>query len=68
MDILLPPKSTGERESVKNHARQLIIIGANGAGKSRFTERLVNDLSGKAFRLSALKALYDSKEQIRRFD
>ena len=63
MDILLPPKANGEQEKIANRVRQLIIIGANGSGKTRFTERLINDLSGKSFRLSALKALYDSKEQ-----
>ncbi len=61
MDILLPPKSDGEQVQVKNRARQLIIIGANGSGKTRFTERLISDLSGKSFRLSALNALYNTK-------
>lgn len=62
MDILLPPKANGEQEKIANRVHQLIIIGANGSGKTRFTERLINDLSGKSFRISALKALYDSKE------
>lgn len=62
MEILLPPKSNGDREKVAYRTRQLIIIGANGSGKTRFSERLIADLSGLAFRLSALDALYDSRK------
>ena len=62
MDILLPLKHTGERETIQSRTRQLIIIGANGSGKTRFTERLIKDLEGRSFRISALDALYDSRE------
>lgn len=62
MDILLPLKHTGERETIQSRTRQLIIIGANGSGKTRFTERLIKDLEGHSFRVSALDALYDSRE------
>ena len=34
------------------------VIGANGAGKTRFTDYLVSDLKERAFCLSALEALY----------
>lgn len=61
MEILLPPKSTGERETIAADTRQLIIIGANGAGKSRFTDYLISDLNGRSFKLSALQALYDTR-------
>lgn len=61
MEILLPPKVNGERETVSAGTRRLIIIGANGSGKTRFTERLIADLSGRSFRLSALAALYDTR-------
>lgn len=44
-----------------SHSR-LIIIGANGAGKSRFTAKLYSDLGDKAYRLSALQGLYGSTE------
>lgn len=63
MELLLPPKSNGESEKLPVGARRLIIIGANGSGKTRFTERLISDTEGKAFRLSALHALYDTRSQ-----
>ncbi len=63
MEILLPPKINGEREKISSGTQRLIIIGANGAGKTRFTNRLISDLSGRAFKLSALKALYDTRHQ-----
>ena len=34
------------------------LLGANGAGKTRFTERFISELDSPVFRLSALKALY----------
>ena len=59
MDILLPKKTGGEREIISGTApHRIIIIGANGAGKTRFTENLVNELANKAYKLSALQALY----------
>lgn len=57
--LLLPPKLDGFRDSVDCRAgRRIVIIGANGAGKSRFTERLIADAEVHVFRLSALNALY----------
>ena len=61
MRLVFPPKFDGSKLALNDDSRQLIIIGANGAGKSRFTEHLINSLQGKAFRLSALHALYDSR-------
>ncbi|MBQ9076678.1 MAG: DUF4435 domain-containing protein [Muribaculaceae bacterium] len=61
MDIMLPPKANGEQEKVSSGTRRLIIIGANGSGKTRFTEYLINELSGRAFSLSALYALFDTR-------
>lgn len=34
MEIILPPKK-GEVENVKLEFEQLIVVGANGAGKTR---------------------------------
>ena len=62
MKILLPPKKDKTREEIAIGNRQITIIGANGAGKTRFTERLINDLQGQAFRMSIISALYDSRE------
>ena len=41
MNILLPPKKNNQREEISANNRQITIIGANGAGKTRFTERLI---------------------------
>lgn len=42
--------------------RCLTVIGANGAGKTRFTHALANSLGERAFRMSALTALYYNGE------
>lgn len=60
--MILPPKRTGKPDIIPADQQRIIIIGANGAGKSRFTERLAESLPDKAFRLSALKAMYDRSE------
>ena len=41
--------------------RRITVIGANGAGKSRFAARLVADLGDRAVNVSALSAIYDSR-------
>lgn len=61
-DIQLPPRSDGSRATVAPHRKRLVIIGANGAGKTRFTERLVADSPAGVFRMSALNALYHKYE------
>ncbi|MCH5326154.1 MAG: DUF4435 domain-containing protein [Duncaniella sp.] len=59
MLITLPPRQNGPRlEVYTERSRHLTIIGANGAGKSRFASSLASSLGKKAFHLSALKALY----------
>lgn len=35
MEVLLPPKK-GEVEKVKLDFEQLVVVGTNGAGKTRF--------------------------------
>lgn len=60
MKITLPPCHDMRRKQLESDARSLIVIGANGSGKSRFTGMMVNDLSGKAVKISAIKALYVS--------
>lgn len=56
--LLLPPGLDGRRENIGSGKRRIIIIGANGAGKSRFTERFISEVPTPVFRLSALNALY----------
>ena len=45
MKILLPPKRNGERQEITAGNRQITIIGANGSGKTRFTDYLIKELS-----------------------
>lgn len=58
MDIQLPPKSDGTAVEIPGGTRQITIIGANGSGKTRFTDYLIEKYRGKSYRMSALNALY----------
>lgn len=59
MEMNLPPRVAGEPLTIDTeNSRQIIIIGANGSGKTRFASRLAADMGDSAFRISALKALY----------
>lgn len=57
MELKLPPDKEGKQITLDLH-HPMVIIGANGAGKSRFAERLAADNPGRLWRLSALDALY----------
>lgn len=66
MILTLPPRIGGEALSVDTaDNRQIIIIGANGSGKTRFANRLMADLGPKAFRMSAIKAIYGKDDENR---
>lgn len=56
--ITLPPKQNGSADTLRDNGRTIVIVGANGAGKTRFTNRLCADLGDRAFRVSALDGLY----------
>ena len=58
MDIRLPKRMDGHQPDVLIDSKQITIIGTNGAGKSRFCSALVDELGNKAYRISALKALF----------
>lgn len=58
MEIILPPNLEGKSLPLPAGVRNLTIIGANGAGKSRFSQFLANSLGSQAFSLSALKAIF----------
>ena len=62
MDIKLPDKTNGQEAYVLRNARQVTLIGANGSGKSRFCNWLVNECGDKAYRISALKAMFPQTE------
>lgn len=57
----LPLKTDGSRPTLDAAKRQLVIIGANGAGKSRFTAHLLADApQGTVFPISPLRAMFGS--------
>ena len=56
MEILLPPKQ-GEVENVKLDFEQLVVVGANGAGKTRFGSWIEEHNYEKVHRISAQKSL-----------
>ena len=60
--MLLPPKANGQPISLPDDVGQLTVIGANGSGKTRFTEYLALQLDSKAYRLSALEALSEGAQ------
>ena len=62
MDIILPDRIDGAPAQVLENVRQVTLIGANGSGKSRFAQWLVNKYSDRAYRVSALKALFPTIE------
>ncbi|MDE6463331.1 MAG: hypothetical protein K2L16_01685, partial [Muribaculaceae bacterium] len=67
MEITLPPRKDGHSPSVLtiDAGSPLVIIGANGAGKTRFTRAIVDSLGDKALRLNALGALYERRQSER---
>lgn len=63
MDILLPDRMDGTPAQTLENVRQITLIGANGSGKTRFANWLVNKYKDNAFRISALKALFPSSSK-----
>ena len=57
--IMLPPQSDGTGNQISLSARRVVVVGANGAGKSRFAARMAADLGCRAFQLSVLNALFE---------
>lgn len=56
--LKLPPLTGGGALEVEDSARQIVVVGANGAGKSRFTACLTRSVGDKAYTLSALNAIF----------
>ncbi|MCM1356226.1 MAG: DUF4435 domain-containing protein [Staphylococcus sp.] len=66
MRITLPPRTNSAPLSIDtadNH--QMIIIGANGSGKTRFANRMMEDLGPLSFKMSAIKAIYGKDDESR---
>lgn len=66
MNINLPRRKDADTPAQLSVApgTSIVIIGANGAGKTRFTASMVGQLGEKAFRISALDGLYDRRKTI----
>ncbi len=57
MEITLPPKNDSSKRIVLQNPHNIVIIGANGAGKSRFGEKIEQEYPEQAFRISALNSV-----------
>lgn len=56
--LILPASKRKPAPKPSGDSRRLVVIGANGAGKTRFTDAMCADPDNKAFRLNAIDALY----------
>jgi hypothetical protein len=61
-ELQLPP-SQKERSQVMTVGRQVTIIGANGAGKSRFMDEMMHLCGERAYCLNALSAFFPEREE-----
>lgn len=62
--MTLPPRSNGEPLALEaGGGRQIVIVGANGAGKTRFAREMARQIGAQAFRVSALNALYGDTDE-----
>lgn len=57
MKLTLPPR--GSDAALSLETRSLTVIGANGAGKTRFARAMADELADGAFLMSALRAMYE---------
>jgi ABC-type cobalamin/Fe3+-siderophores transport system ATPase subunit len=63
MDITLPKRIGGTEAITLENAHQITVIGANGSGKTRFCRKLLQMCGDKAYKLSALKAIFAENEK-----
>lgn len=67
MEKLILPRLSGQRPGVPvPKTRQVTLIGASGAGKTRFMEELMRLNGGSAYCLSAVGAPFPEREESRR--
>ena len=57
MDIRLPKGKDGKQLTLQNSRRQITVVGANGSGKTRFVNRMMEYAGENAFCFSALDAI-----------
>ncbi len=58
ISLSLPCATDGKPRQLPLCTQSVVIIGANGSGKSRFASTLAGSLGDKAYRISALHGLY----------
>ncbi|MDE7411056.1 MAG: DUF4435 domain-containing protein [Paramuribaculum sp.] len=58
--LIFPPHLNGLKVDLPGDIQKLIIVGSNGAGKTRFTAAMAAANSEHSFPLSALTAIFDS--------
>lgn len=63
MNLNFPKRIDGGDPITLSDVGQLTIIGANGAGKTRFGLMLMQNCGDKAFQMSALKAIFPRSER-----
>lgn len=63
MNILLPKRIDGKEPIKLYDAKQITVIGANGAGKTRFCRKLLDTYKEKAHKVSVLKAIFPETEK-----
>lgn len=63
MNIQLPKRIDGGEPVTLRDVHQLTVIGANGAGKTRFSRRLMQSCGDSTFCVSALRALFPRAER-----
>lgn len=56
--LVLPASKHKPSPKPSGDSRRLVIIGANGAGKTRFTDAMCANSDNNTFRLNAIDALY----------
>ncbi len=62
-NLILPPPYSGKALPDLYGTRSVTIIGANGAGKTRFMEEMENLALDKAYSLSALSASFPERQE-----
>lgn len=63
IDFVLPQKIDGSTPPKMPESRQITIVGASGAGKTRFMKELMKRCPGKAYSLSALGASFPERTE-----
>lgn len=61
--VNLPSGISGNGASELSGARSITLIGANGAGKTRFMEEMISLAEDKAYSLSALSASFPERQE-----